>query len=168
MSSDISTSPETIRAEIRLAIESIFSGRKTSAEKLDADMKLSAVMAFAEAAGLGAFVLIPADWDEDQRAIYDLLLQVHPDVERTTGLLITAVRRHWPVQIEGEVNGKPFYFRARNRTATMTVVESGKCPIAPDDGDVLLRKERTFAGDVNKMPLGEAVAFIRKAVAFLV
>lgn len=152
----------TSQSEARLLLERMLECPKTAAEKVVVKAKLARVSLAVEVARYATFV--PTDWDDNQKALYGLLV---PAPQQEGLLRVTSVDLH-PTQVSGEVNGKPFYFRARNRKATIKVVEPGSCPVSPAEGEILLKKERVFAEDVGGMTIGDAVAFIRKAVAFLV
>ena len=71
-----------------------------------------------------------------------------------------------PVQIEGTINGKPFYFRSRYKRWTMTIVHENKNPVFPaKESDVLFYREKEYGEnpfDASSMPQEEAYEIVRE------
>jgi predicted RecA/RadA family phage recombinase len=77
MSSYLNAAPEVLRAEVRLLLERMLELPKTAAEKAVVGAKLADVSLTLQAARAGKAVVVPMGWDEDQRALWDLLVDFH-------------------------------------------------------------------------------------------
>jgi hypothetical protein len=77
MSSYLNTDRKVLRAEARLILERVLAEPKTAAEKAVVSAKLADVSLTLAAARAGKAVVVPMGWDDDQRALWSILVDYH-------------------------------------------------------------------------------------------
>lgn len=80
------------------------------------------------------------------------------------GVVIETYGGSCPVQVEGTIDGLPFYFRGRHNTISLAIASTPNGDVFAEDAWYYEENYGDADFAAGYIPLGEAVEFINKAI----